>query len=90
MFRLIWRKYRRNKTTPTNIEFPGHCDHRETPQPKMYIYPKDEALELLGTVTHESIHACLPDVDDEAVDAWEQDWMRLLKRMNISITFDGQ
>lgn len=87
VFRIFWRRYRRAHDEIPGQNF-GYCDHRETPHPKIHIYPNQPALELLLTVAHESLHACCPDIDDAVVQEYEDELGRLLRRMKVKVEFE--
>lgn len=89
LFHIFWRRWRLgpDEIPGSNL---GRCDHRETPSPKMHVYPSKDDLELLGTAIHESLHACFSDLDNDAVAEFERDLLRLLKRMKIEVKFHGR
>lgn len=84
-FRLVWQRPKRDKALPPEQEYHGECSHAKK---RIMIHPDSDALELLLTTAHESIHACFPDLDDHSVDQWEDDAKRLLKRMGIKVAFE--
>jgi hypothetical protein len=89
MFHILWRRWRRSpdEIPGSNV---GRCDHRETPQPQMHVYPSKDDLELLIAVTHEAVHACFSDISNDAVDEFDSDYGRLLRRMGIEVKFHGR
>lgn len=89
LFRIFWRRYRRSADELIGKNC-GYCDHRESPSPKMHVYPSEDDLELLLTTAHESLHAAISDISDDAVDEWEADLRRLLRRMKIEVKFHGR
>lgn len=84
LFHILWRRPRWN----ADMIVSGQCDHRETPNARMYIYPSKDPLELLATMIHEAVHAGFSDIEDVAVGEWERDLIRLLRRMKIKVEFD--
>jgi hypothetical protein len=89
LFHIFWRRYRRSADEVPGKNC-GYCDHRETPNPKMYVYPDKDDLELLLTLAHESFHAAVSDVSDDAVAEWEADFGRMLRRMKVEVKFHGR
>lgn len=86
-FRLIWRKPRNSCPDPNKHDV-GQCDHPESPGKELWIWPKQDAIDLLATVFHECTHGVLPDLDENAVVAIERGAMRLLERMGIEVRFN--
>jgi hypothetical protein len=62
-------------------------DDRYSGGNELYIWPKQTDWDLVGTVAHESLHACVPSLKEEIVEDFEHDFLRLLKRMGAQITF---
>ena len=59
----------------------GETDTPENPKPEIRIRKGMEGLMLLDTLIHEGLHACLWDLDDDAVGASASDIARLLWRL---------
>ncbi|MBD3408517.1 MAG: hypothetical protein GF411_20505 [Candidatus Lokiarchaeota archaeon] len=65
---------------PKNKNHLGTCSSEDK---EIEISPKLKGEELLDCVIHESIHACLPDIDDDAVDETSTSIAKLLVRLGI-------
>lgn len=90
LFRILWQRPRRRgsrglPTLPKHLEYHGDCDYTDR---KMQLAPMLDAEDLLIAVFHESLHACFPDIENSAVDEWDSDVHRLLRRMGLKITFE--
>lgn len=86
VFRLIWRKPPGKHPDP-NQEFKGQCDSPHDKGRELWLWPKQDAKDMLGTVIHECAHGAFWDLDEAAVEAFERDTMRLLTRMGIEVAF---
>lgn len=84
-FRILWKRPKKTKKTPKNWEYFGEVDLEKR---RMVIHPSKDPEELLGTIIHECFHAACYDVEDSVVDHFEQDTMRLLRRMGLTVTFE--
>lgn len=51
----------------------GWCDSPDTPGRRIEIDSRLDGKELLYTLTHEAVHACIWDLDEEAVEEIAQD-----------------
>lgn len=76
-FRLFWKRPSRKDE--------GSCDFHNR---KLWIHPNSDHLETLGTTIHECLHAAFFDLEDSAVVKFEEDLVRLLRRMKIKVTFE--
>ena len=85
-YHLVWRKPPGRHPDP-DYEWKGECDSPDWKGRRLWIYPKQEPMELLATVIHEMAHGAFWDLDEDAVEAFERDTMRLLKRMGIEVKF---
>jgi hypothetical protein len=89
LFRILWRRPRRREKglppLPKNMEYHGDCHYGDR---RMQLCPELDAEDLLIAAFHESIHACFPDLDNSAVDEWDRDCHRLLRRMGLKVTFE--
>lgn len=86
-FRMVWKKPRNTCPDPKKHTV-GQCDNPNTPGKALWLWPGQDAEELLFTTFHECTHAAFPDIDEAAVTALEQDVARLLKRMGLKVAFD--
>lgn len=86
-FRVVWRKPRNTCPDP-NMENVGQCDRPESPGKELWLWPKQDAKDLVATVWHECTHGVLPDLDEGAVVAIERGAMKLLERMGIEVSFN--
>lgn len=87
-FKVKWRRPpaagKRDKGK-TNL---GSCDSPHDRGKTLYISPQDwDPQLLLGTVMHEVLHGSCFDLDETAVEEFEQSAMRLLRRMGLTVSF---
>jgi hypothetical protein len=50
---------------PKNRNHIGICDYEAK---EIKINPKIDEAEILDCIIHEALHACLPDISDDAID----------------------
>ena len=67
-YRVIWRELQGDW---------GLCE----PNKELVIDPRAGGFARLDTIIHESMHACVPDLDEEAVDETSEDIAKLLWRL---------
>ena len=66
----------------------GSIDPIDSPQKRILIALNQTPLDLLDTVIHEALHACLPDLSEEAVTESASDIARVLYRMGCRVNTD--
>lgn len=92
-YRIYWRKPRKSKaeqklSKAKDLDVFGRC-WPPGPDAKMYIsLDEQDSFEFLSTILDESFHACLFDIDNDAVGETVDDIIKLLKRMKMKITFE--
>ena len=59
----------------------GSCEPPDEPAKVLTLDPKVQGLEALDTAIHEACHACLWDLDEEAVTEIASDMARFLWRL---------
>lgn len=90
VWRIFWHRPpgRPPKSLKKGYYHAGHCDHPDTPGKRIYVEVDDENLETLLSFVHETIHAAFPDIEDKAVEDYEADLRRGLRRMGAKIDFN--
>lgn len=63
----------------------GQCDAPQSAGKVILIAPKLPEADLLETAIHESLHACLWDLEESAVSETARDTARLLRRMGFRL-----
>lgn len=63
----------------------GSIDPPNSPQKRILIALNQTPIDLLDTVIHECLHACYPDLDEEAVTETATDIAKVLYRMNCRV-----
>lgn len=86
LYRLVWRKPPNTCPDPDKHDV-GKCDNPRSAGRELWLWPKQEAKEMLSTVIHECAHGAFFDMDEPAIDEFERDTMRLLTRMGIEVSF---
>lgn len=76
-WRVLWETIRGNAV-----------GYAEKPIHTLIIDPRYCERELLETIVHESLHACLWDLDEEAITATASDISRLLWRLGYRLEED--
>lgn len=67
-YKIVFHKPRRGKDDPKNLERWGTCSHPGVKGKRIVIWSGLKDLDLLQTLLDESIHACMWDLDNEAVE----------------------
>lgn len=78
-YEIIWEKLGREKSL-------AQCDEPTAPQKEIRLDPRQFGQNLLDSLVHESLHACLWDLREEAVIEISSDIARFLWRMGCRIT----
>lgn len=68
-----------HKTLPCNYD--GICDHSEAKKKTIRIANNLAGRDLLDTLIHEMLHACLPHLNEEAVETTATDIARILHKL---------
>ena len=63
----------------------GSIDPSDAPQKRILVALNQTPLDLLDTVIHECLHACVPDLDEDAVTQTATDIAKVLNRMGCKI-----
>ncbi len=89
---MIWRKPPKLSSDAKGSSRVGQCDSPRTKGAirQLWLWPvlaKVDPTDMLGTVIHEVTHASFWDIDEPAIQDFEEDLMRLLKRMKIKVSF---
>lgn len=66
----------------------GHCDAPCTSGRAIYLHKGGDAINLVGTVGHELLHAANFDLSEDLVDEWEESFTKMLRRMKAKIIFE--
>ena len=66
----------------------GSIDPIDTPQKRILVALNQTPQDLLDTVIHECLHACVPDLAEEAVTESATDIARVLYRMGCRVNTD--
>jgi hypothetical protein len=64
----------------------GSVDPSGKPQKRILIARNQTPIDILDTVIHECLHACIPDLDEEAVTETATDITKVLHRMGCRLT----
>jgi hypothetical protein len=48
------------------------------------------AFDLFSTLLHESTHAAFPQLDEDSVLAFEENFTHLIRRLKIKMEFNGE
>lgn len=90
-YNLIWRLPKKTATcagcgqrTHGNKD-DGECDPPKNVSKAIRIGPRLPEPVLMETAVHESLHACLWDIDEEAVSETARDITKLLRRMGFKL-----
>tara|TARA_R110000824_G_scaffold13220_1_gene57536 strand:+ start:18553 stop:18828 length:276 start_codon:yes stop_codon:yes gene_type:complete len=67
----------------------GSIDPSDAPQKRILIALNQAPQDLLDTVIHECMHACLPDTAEESVTETATDIAKVLHRMGCRVVLDG-
>ena len=67
----------------------GSIAPSDSPQKRILIALNQAPQDLLDTVIHECMHACLPDTAEEAVTETATDIAKVLHRMGCRVVLDG-
>jgi hypothetical protein len=67
----------------------GMCDSPDTVSKKIQVLRSLNGVELLEVLLHESLHACLWDLDEQAVGEIAADQARLIWKEMGCLRFDG-
>ncbi len=92
-YKLRWRKPPRTRKEikahkKGELDIFGRCYQPEKGLGGlMYLNPKVDPVELADTVVHESLHACLPDLDEARVTDTTETIFSLFRRMGMKVTF---
>ena len=63
----------------------GSIDSYDSPQKRILIALNQTPIDLLDTVIHECLHACIPDLDENAVTETATAIAKVLYRMNCRV-----
>ena len=63
----------------------GSMDPAGVPQKRILIARNQDPLDILDTVIHECLHACVPDLDEDAVTETATDIAKVLHRMGCRL-----
>ena len=66
----------------------GSIDPNDTPQKRILIARNQSPIDILDTVIHECLHACVPDLDEDAVTETATDITKVLHRMGCKVVLD--
>lgn len=88
-YRLRWRKPPGKPLDP-ETENVGQCDSPCDAGRELWLWPKQDAKDILGTVIHEVAHGAFFDLEECAIEAFERDVIRLLTRMKIKVSFGNE
>ena len=66
----------------------GSIDPSDTPQKRILVARNQTPIDILDTVLHECLHACLPDLCEEAVTETSTDITKVLHRMGCRLVLD--
>jgi len=75
------KRYAINLSATLAADTKGEADSPDKAGPEIRVRRGERDLMLLDTLIHEGLHACLWDMDDEAVTATASDIARLLWRL---------
>ena len=67
----------------------GSIDSYDTPRTRILIALNQTPLDKLDTVIHECLHACVPDLDEDAVTETATDIAKVLHRMGCKVVLHG-
>jgi hypothetical protein len=67
----------------------GSIDPSDAPQKRILIALNQTPQDLLDTVIHECMHACIPDLAEETVTETSTDIAKVLHRMGCRVVLDG-
>jgi hypothetical protein len=65
----------------------GECDDPSRPQKRIRIAMNQSSADMMDTLVHELIHACLPDTSEEATSESARDISNVLRRLKARIEF---
>ncbi len=83
---MRWRRPRRDKEDIAKNQFPlGVVNHFSG---TVTITPYEKPWDIVEIIVHEGIHACLPDLNEEAVHDTARDIRTLLHKTGLKISFD--
>lgn len=86
VYHVAWRKPPGRNPDPTE-EYVGQCDppgKRKT----VWLWPRQDPEDMVGTVIHEFCHSAFWDLEEGAIEEFERDVMRFLKRMKMKVSFE--
>ena len=63
----------------------GSIDPEGVPRKRIVIARNQAPLDILDTVIHECLHACYPDIDEEAITEAATDIAKVLHRMGCRL-----
>lgn len=86
VFKTIWRKPRNSAKDP-ELEDIGSCDYPYTPGKELWVWPKQDPIDILMTILHEFTHGAFPDLEEKAVTEYDVDLKRFLLRTGIEVKF---
>lgn len=68
--------------------FRGRCDPPGAPFKRINVSIDKDPINTISTLLHECEHAAFFDLGEEAVEEFEHDFIRLLRRLPIKISYD--
>ena len=63
----------------------GECDDPSRPQKRIRIAMNQSSADMMDTLLHELIHACMPDMSEEATLETANDISNVLRRLKARI-----
>ena len=61
----------------------GTCDDRSGKSPEIWIDPNQSDSQIVDTLIHEILHACLPDLSEDAVTETATVIARAIRRLPV-------
>lgn len=84
----MWRKPPGRHPDPTKT-YVAQCD---TPRGRgksfLWIWPRQDPEDMLFTVLHEISHGAFWDLEEKAIEEYERDCRKFLKRMKMKVSFE--
>ena len=68
----------------------GECDEPDRPQKGIRIATNQSKADMMDTLIHETLHACLPDLSEDAVHDTASDISTVLTRLGAKIEHSNE
>jgi hypothetical protein len=82
-YKIVWHKPKGCKNDPKNYERWAQCSPPWARGKRIMVWPKLKGFKLMHALVDEAIHACVWDLDNDAVDEISHDISKFLWRVGV-------